>query len=88
MTCRLADNVQVRQENWGLLFYHQTRRKICFVRSGDWLRPEHFNGRWTYESISQDIRRRTGAAEEKIRRALPGLTERLTAGKLITDEIR
>jgi hypothetical protein len=88
MPCRLAPDVQVRQESWGLLFYLQTRHKVCFVRSGDWLYPAHFDGTWTFESITDDIARRTGAPAEIIERSLPRLARRLTSSRMITDEVR
>jgi len=88
MPCRLAPNVQVRQESWGLLFYLQTRHKVCFVRSGDWLYPAHFDGTWTFESIIDDIARRTGTPAEIIERSLPRLAKHLTSSRMITDEVR
>jgi len=87
MTCRLADNVQVRKESWGLLFYVQTHHKVCFVRSGDWLHPEHFDGTWTFDSIVNDIAERTDTPAEIIERSLPRLTERLIRNRMIIDEV-
>lgn len=83
MAFRLADNVRVRKENWGLLFYHQSRHKILFVKSGDWLQPEHFNGSWTLEKLVQDIGQRTGKSADIIEKTLPGLTRRLTANRML-----
>ena len=88
MAYRLADSVQVRKEGWGLLFYRQTQHKMCFVKSGDWLYPRHFDGTWTDESIIDDISRRTGAPAEIIERSLPKLTKRLASGRMITHEVR
>ena len=88
MSLRLADDVQVRKESWGLLFYQQSGHKVLFIKSGEWLYPEHFDGTWTLESISEDIKRRTGAAPESVGQSLPKLTERLTARKMITNEVR
>jgi hypothetical protein len=85
---RLADSVQVRKESWGLLFYVPSRHKVFFVRSGDWLYPQHFDGRWSPEDIAADITRRTGAPAEVIERTLPRLTARLAASRMVTDEIR
>jgi putative mycofactocin binding protein MftB len=79
----LADYVQVRKEAWGLLFYHQQRHKILFVKSGDWLYPEHFDGTWTAEKLIDDISRRTGKTTETISLSLPKLTERLTKNKML-----
>ena len=87
MACRLADNVQVRKEDWGLLFYSQARHKLCFVRSGGWLCPEHFDGSWTFESIISDIAARTGTPAEIIERSVPKLTEKLISNRMIVDEL-
>jgi hypothetical protein len=88
MSFRLADNVQVRKESWGLLFYQPSRHKVCFVRSGDWLRPTHFDGTWTFAGIINDISRRTRAPSEIIERSLPRLTDHLIKNRVIADEIR
>ena len=80
--------MQVRKESWGLLFYHQARHKMCFVRSGDWLYPTYFGGTWTYKKIIDDIVERTGAPTEIIERSLPKLTKRLTSSRFITHEVR
>jgi hypothetical protein len=85
MSCRLAENVQVRKEDWGLLFYSQTRHKLCFVRSGDWLYPEHFDGSWTFESMAGDIAERTGVPVEVIERSLPAMATQLTSKRMIVD---
>ena len=88
MPCRLAPDVQVRKESWGLLFYLPTRHKVCFVRSGDWLYPNHFDGTWTFKSIIDDIARRTGSPVELIGRSLPKLARHLTTSRMILDEVR
>jgi putative mycofactocin binding protein MftB len=80
---RLADDVQVRKEAWGLLFYRQAEHKVYFIRSGEWLNPEHFDGTWTLENITKDIASRTGAPDDSIKTALPKLTERLTANRML-----
>ena len=83
MSFCLADNVQVRQESWGLLFYQPSRHKVSFVRSADWLQPAHFDGTWTLKGIIDDISRRTGAPSEIIERSLPGLTGNLIKNRVI-----
>jgi hypothetical protein len=85
---RLAGDVQVRKESWGLLFYRQTHHKVSFVRSGDWLSPGHFDGTWTLPGIIDDIANRTGTPPEIIERTLPGLTTYLTNCGVISDELR
>ena len=88
MTCRLADGIQVRKENWGLLFYVQSRHRVCFVRSGDWLYPEHFDGSWTFDDIVTDIAGRTGIPAEIIERSVPKLADHLRTNRMIVDELR
>jgi len=88
MPLRLAADVRVRRESWGLLFYRQAPHKLCFVKSGDWLQPAHFDGTWTLETIIDDVSRRTGAPPEIIARVLPRLTGRLIKNRIIADEIR
>lgn len=88
MTCRLADNVRVRKESWGLLFYVPSRHRVCFVRSGDWLYPRHFDGTWTFDTIVADIAERTGTPAEIVERSLPKLTGQLAAKRMIADEVR
>jgi putative mycofactocin binding protein MftB len=84
----LADGVRVRREGWGLLFYRQAHHKLCFVRSGDWLSPAHFDGSWTLVSITGDIAGRTGAPRGIIERALSALARRLIEDRVIVDEVR
>ena len=87
MAGRLADGVRVRKEGWGLLFYVPSRHRVCFVRSGDWLYPGHFDGTWTPADIAADIAARTGAPAEIVERSLPRLTARLAANRMIADEL-
>jgi hypothetical protein len=77
MAYRLAQNVQVRKEKWGLLFYSPTKHRIFFVRSLDYLYPHYFDGTWNLEGVIQDISRRTGASisliEGNIRKSIENL---------------
>jgi putative mycofactocin binding protein MftB len=87
MASRLADGVRVRKESWGLLFYAPSRHRVLFVRSGEWLRPGHFDGHWSPAEIAADIAGRTGVPAEHVERTLPRLTARLAANGMIADEI-
>lgn len=87
MVC-LADNVQVRKESWGLLFYSQPLHKLCFVRSGHWLEPEHLNGAWSLDELATDIAARTEKSAENVRSLLEKLTERLKEKRMVVDELR
>ena len=88
MALHLAKNVQVRKESWGLLFYSPARHGVSFIKSGDWLHPQHFDGTWTFEDIAGDIAGRTGTPVEIIERTLPKLTERLKTNRIIANELR
>jgi putative mycofactocin binding protein MftB len=86
MALRLAKNVQVRKENWGLLFYAQTRHRIFFVKSGDWLDPQYFNGTWTFERLVQDVTARTHTADN-LEHTLRKLTDNLLKNGMIVHEL-
>jgi hypothetical protein len=87
MVYRLAEDVQVRKESWGLLFYQQLRHKVYFVRSGDWLYPRYFDGSWSFDSMVGDIARRTGTPAEIIERSIQKLTGRLMDNRMIVNEL-
>ena len=87
MVC-LAENVQVRKESWGLLFYSQPRHKLCFVKSGRWLEPEHFNGNWSLDGLAADIAGRTGKSIETVKSTLTKLTGNLIENRMVVDGLR
>lgn len=84
----LADNVRVRKESWGLLFYSPPRHKVCFVRSGDWLSPDSLAGEWTIIGLAENIAGRTGTPVEVIERCLQKMTGRLIDSRMVVDELR
>lgn len=83
----LAKGIQVRKENWGLLFYSQFNHKICFIKSRDLLRPEYFNGSWAYERLIRDITERSNASVESIERSIRKIIEHLITKEMIVDEL-
>jgi hypothetical protein len=87
MPCRLADGVQVRKESWGLLFYVSSRHRVCFVKTRDWLYPEHFDGTWSTRSLIANISSRTCLPVETIERSFPALIDRLIKNRVIIDEV-
>jgi hypothetical protein len=88
VACHLADNVKVRKESWGLLFYSPPRHKVCFVRSGDWLSPENLKGHWTAAGLAESIAGRTGIPVEVIEHSLEKMTGRLIDSRMVVDELR
>ncbi|MFC1933248.1 hypothetical protein ACFLXU_06480 [Chloroflexota bacterium] len=83
----MAKNVQVRKESWGLLFYSQPRHKVRFVKSGDWLFPEYFDGTWTFNELVGDIASRTGTPDDVIESSLQKVTKYLIDSEIIINEL-
>jgi len=86
MAFRLAKNVQVRKESWGLLFYAQTQHRSFFVKIKNWLYPHHFDGEWTFERLVQDVAARTPTADN-LEQALRKLTDNLLKNGMIVHEL-
>ena len=86
MIGRLANNVQIRKESWGLLFYSQPKHRVCFVRSGDWLYPQYFDGTWTFDGLVADVARRTGTPTEVIERSIQKPIKYLMDNGMIVNE--
>lgn len=88
MALRLADNVRVRKESWGLLFYSPPRHKVCFVRSGDWLSPNSLAGEWTVAELAKGIAVSIGIPAEAVERSLEKMTGQLINSRMVVDELR
>jgi hypothetical protein len=86
MAFSLVKNVQVRKESWGLLFYSPAQHKVCFVRSGDWLYPQYFNGTLTFDSLVGDIAKRLGTSAKVIESSIQKLTAHLVRMGMIINE--
>jgi hypothetical protein len=85
---RLAENIQVRQESWGLLFYSQLGHKIVFVKCFDWLQPKHFNGTWALTDIVNDASARTGTSSGLLDCALRKSIDNLLKNGMVINELR
>ena len=86
MVCRLAKDVQVRKESWGLLFYSSAKHKLRFIRSGDLLYPRHFDGTWTLEHLVDDVARRKDNSVNAINPSIQNLIKYLIDSELIINE--
>jgi hypothetical protein len=86
MTLRLAENVQVRKESWGLLFYTPARHGVCFIRSGDWLSPRYFDGTWAFNDMVGDIIERIGTSTKTSEDTVLKLITQLIKRRIIVDE--
>lgn len=88
MKLHLADRVQVRRESWGLLFYSQLQHRMYFIRSGNWLSPDHFDGTWTFEALIEDIATRQCASVTLVERNLHKITDNLIRNGVIICELQ
>jgi putative mycofactocin binding protein MftB len=84
---RLANNVQVRKESWGLLFYSSDKHKLRFVKSGEWLEPEHLDGTWTMLRLAEDVAGHRGSPVEVIQPSIHKLLDYLVDSELIINEL-
>ena len=77
---RLSVGVQVRDENFGLLFYNYRGPRLYFVPSKDIIDAEFFNGRQSVSSLIDSITTRRGwpwtETEKRIRMILSKLAEK------------
>jgi len=71
MIYHLAKGVQVRKEEWGLLFYAQGEHKIYFAKSGDRLYPLCSEGTFQPDSLGC-----SEATENSVQRLITYLVER------------
>ncbi len=88
MVLQLAPLVQVRKENWGLLFYSQARHKVTFVKSGELIQPQYFDPGWDIDSILKDIGQRTGKDRSALAKEVERLVDQLLKSKVVEDGLR
>jgi putative mycofactocin binding protein MftB len=83
----LANNVQVRKEGWGLLFYSQTQHRIFFLRSKNLLFPDYFEGAWTLNNLLEAVVTRTQSNVNAIEPILQKLLDSLLKSGMIVHEL-
>jgi putative mycofactocin binding protein MftB len=67
---KLATGTQVREEDFGLLFYTMDGPRLYFVSSGDFIRCDFFQGRltldqWIKQHAGQDALETTSVSDLK-----------------------
>lgn len=87
MGLRLSELVQVRQESWGLLFYSQTQHRLLFIKSGQWLNPDYFKGRWTVDGLVADVVSGHPASSGDISTSLRKLIDNLIKNGMLINEL-
>ena len=86
MIYRLAKGVQVRKEDWGLLFYSQGEHKIYFVRSDNRLQPLYSDGTFQPDSLYWGETNIKGSSPEVIEHSVPKLMTHLVERGIIVDK--
>jgi putative mycofactocin binding protein MftB len=86
MIYRLAKGVQVRKEDWGLLFYSQAKSKIYFVKSGNRLLPVYSDGRFQPDSLFFEETEDTVTSAQVIEHSVPKLISHLMERGIIVNE--
>ncbi len=76
---KLAPGTQVREEDFGLLFYTMAGPRLFFISSGDLLNSDFFQGRstleqWIGQRVGQNAVETTSVSE--LRKGLSRLTEK------------
>jgi len=86
MIYRLAKGVQVRKEDWGLLFYSQGESRIYFVQSGDWLSPLYSDGAFRLDSSRCNEVKHTGASTKVIENSVHKLITYLVERGIVANQ--
>ncbi len=86
MIYRLAKGVQVRKEDWGLLFYSQAESKIYFVKSGNRLHPAYSDGSFQPDSLCCDEANGTKTSSQVIGHPVQKLISHLVERGIIVNE--
>ncbi len=76
---KLAPGTQVREEDFGLLFYTMAGPRLYFVSSGDFIRCDFFQGRltldqWIKQHTGQDALETTSVSD--LRKSLSQLSDK------------
>jgi putative mycofactocin binding protein MftB len=76
---KLTPGTQVRDEDFGLLFYTMAGPRLYFMSSGDFIRCDFFQGRLTLEQwigrhVGQDAMNKTSVSD--LRKSLSHLKEK------------
>jgi len=83
MKYKLANGTQVREENFGLLFYTQAGPRLYFLPSGRLLPPTFFDGAETLDQWLEKSNGRAGASTGRIRSLETALANLCEKGVII-----
>jgi putative mycofactocin binding protein MftB len=86
MIYRLAKGVQVRKEDWGLLFYSPGEHKIYFAKSDNSVWPLCSDGRFQPDSLCYDEADGPGSSPEAMEHSVLKLITYLVERGIIVDK--
>jgi putative mycofactocin binding protein MftB len=80
---KLARGTQVREEDFGLLFYTQAGPRLYFLPSGELLPPTFFGGQETLDQWLENSGGQSGASAGRIRSLKTALSDLFQKGVII-----
>ena len=83
---RLAPGTQVREEDFGLLFYTMAGPRLYFLGSGDLLEERFFGGKWTLAEWLATGPKRRSLAQGRVAGLEAGLDRLCQKGVIVADE--
>ncbi len=83
---RLEDGVQVRRENFGLLFYDYRGPRLYFLPSENLIRDDFFQGRQVAGDLVESFHVENGLPRETIRARLSLIMEMLLSKGLVHEQ--
>ena len=85
-TYKLEDGVQVRQENFGLLFYDYRGPRLYFLPSEDLIEDDFFDGRQAMRDLVETCHAEHGLPRDTIRTRLGLIMELLLSKGLVHEQ--
>jgi putative mycofactocin binding protein MftB len=83
---RLSKGVQVREESFGLLFYHYDGPKLFFVQSKNLVDEHFFSGEQSIGDQASVLRETRGWSKEAAQKQLAALMELLKTRGLVDEQ--
>jgi putative mycofactocin binding protein MftB len=83
---RLAPGTQVREEDFGLLFYTMAGPRLYFFASGDLLEERFFDGEWTVTAWIAAATKGNPLSQSRVADLRAGLVQLCEKGVIIADE--
>jgi putative mycofactocin binding protein MftB len=83
MRCKLTPGAQVREEDFGLLFYTMAGPRLYFLSSGDLIGSDFFEGVMTIEQYIMQRFSQNAVSKTRISKLKTGLTRLTEKGVIV-----